>query len=160
MQPPDQAPPLKLLAWLKAQGFDPFDFPGAPPGSPQLYRRNGDIYAWDEAPGVVSDELQKECNRLRDENAKLKLVTPRPGILTSEFLLNAGGIVVVGVIAAQGQIEALADTLGPTAATALKALLAIIVAGAGNAYMSKRKADKSVEAEAKKQITQSKEMVP
>ena len=154
MQPPDCPPPLKLLAWLKMWGFEPVDIPGAPPGTPQWWRRNGDLYAWDEAPAAISTELAKECDRLAQENGKLKLVTPKPGILTSEFLLNAGGMLVVGIVAAQGQIADLAATLGPTAGTVVNVGMTIVIAAAGGVYAAKRKADKVVEADVKKQIVE------
>lgn len=149
MQPPDCPPPLKILAWLKAWGFEPIELQA---GSLPLYRRNGDIYAWDEAPAAVTMELAKECERLTQENGRLKLVTPKPGIFTSEFLLNAGGMIAVGVVAAQGQIAEFAATLGPTMGTVINIVMTIAIAGAGGVYAAKRKSDKSVEAQIKKQI--------
>lgn len=150
MQPPDYPPPAKILVWLKAWGFDEVVFQT---GSPPLYRRNGSIFAWDEAPAAVTSEMSADLERLRTENAKLAAVTPRKGIFTSEFLLNAGAMVAVGVTAAQGQLAELAAQLGPTAGTALNVAVTIVIAAAGGTYAAQRKAAKDVEAEAKKQIT-------
>lgn len=151
MQPPDAPPPLKILAWLKAWGFEPIELQA---GALPLYRRNGDIYAWDEAPAAVTMELAKECDRLTQENGKLKLVTPKPGIMTSEFLLNAGGMLAVGIVAAQGQIADFAATLGPVWGQVVSIGMTIAIAAAGGVYAAKRKADKVVEADVKKQIVE------
>ena len=157
MQPPDSAPPLNMLAWLKSVGFEAIDLPGAPAGTPQWWRRNGDLYSWDETPAAVTRELADENERLKAENAKFKAVTPAKGFFTSEFLLNAGAVLAVGIMAAQGQIEAFADTLGPQAGNLVKVVLAVFLAAAASEYKTKRALDKSKEADAKKQITDGKQ---
>lgn len=154
MQPPEHAPPAKVLAWLRQQGFEEIVFRV---GEQPLWRRNGMIYAWDEIPQAVTSEMAAELERLRGENAKLALVTPRRGIFTSEFLLNAGGVIAVGVTASQGQIAELAAHLGPTGAAVVNIAVAVIIAAAGGTYAANRKAAKELEAEAKKQIIATKE---
>ena len=94
MQPPEHAPPARLLNWLRQWGFEEITLQV---GSQPLWRRNGSIYAWDEAPSAVTAEMSVEVDRLRAENKKLAAVTPRRGILTSEFLLNTAGVIAVGV---------------------------------------------------------------
>lgn len=154
VQPPDYPPPAKILAWLRSWGFEEVTFRA---GDLPLWRRNGMIYAWDETPQAVTSELAADMDRVRSENVKLAAVTPRRGILTSEFLLNATGVVVIGITASQGQIAELTSHLGPTAGAALNLVVAFVVAAAGGTYTANRKAAKDVEAEAKKQITQGKE---
>lgn len=154
MQPPEHAPPAKVLAWLRQQGFEEIVFRV---GEQPLWRRNGMIYAWDEIPQAVTSEMAAELDRLREENANLASVTPRRGIFTSEFLLNAGGVIAVGVTASQGQIEEMAAHLGPTGAALVNIVVALIIAAAGGTYAANRKAAKELEAEAKKQIIATKE---
>lgn len=154
VQPPDYPPPAKILNWLRQWGFEEITFRV---GEPPLWRRNGMIYAWDEAPGAVTSEMSADLERLRGENAKLASVTPRRGIFTSEFLLNATGVVAVGITASQGQIADLASHLGPTGAAVVNAVVAFTIAAAGGTYAANRRSAKDLEAEAKKQITGPKE---
>lgn len=150
MQPPDTPPPAKILNWLRQQGFEEIVFRA---GEQPLWRKNGMIYAWDEIPGAITAELAAELERLRAENLKLASVTPRRGIFTSEFLLNIGGVIAVGVTASQGQIAELAEHLGPKGAAVVNVIVAIVVAAAGGTYAANRKQAKDAEAAAKKQIT-------
>lgn len=154
VQPPEHGPPAKVLAWLRQQGFEEIVFRA---GEQPLWRRNGMIYAWDEIPQAVTSDMAAELDRLRAENTKLASVTPRRGIFTSEFLLNAGGVIAVGITASQGQIAEMAAHLGPTGAAAVNVVVAIIIAAAGGTYAANRKVAKDAEAEAKKQIIQGKE---
>jgi hypothetical protein len=154
VQPPDHAPPAKVLSWLRLQGFEEIVFRA---GEHPLWRRNGMIYAWDEIPHAVTSEMAAELDKLRAENVKLASVTPRRGIFTSEFLLNAGGVIAVAVTASQGQISELAAHLGPTGAAVVNIAVAVIIAAAGGTYAANRKIAKELESEAKKQIVATKE---
>ena len=150
MQPPEFPPPIKLLAWLKAWKFEPVELTA---GGLPWYRRPGEVpVPWDEAPGQVTSELARENDRLTTENAKLKQVTPKPGWMTSEFLLNAGGVLAVGIAASQGQIQAIADSLGPQYGALAQVVITVVLAGAGMSYNAKRKADKALTAENVKQV--------
>lgn len=154
MQPPDYPPPAKILSWLQLWGFEEITFQA---GSLPLWRRNGMIYAWDEAPGAVTAEMAATIEELRAQNKKLAEVTPRRGIFTSEFLLHIGGLIAVGVTAAQGQITELAEHLGPKGAALVNIAVAIVIAAAGGTYAAHRRDMKDAEAQAKKQITGPKE---
>lgn len=115
------------------------------------------IYAWDETPAAVTSEMATTIDDLRAQNKKLADVTPRRGIFTSEFLLHVGGLIAVGVTAAQGQIAEMAEHLGPKGAALVNIAVAIVIASAGGTYAANRRAMKDAEAEAKKQITDKRE---
>ena len=151
--PPDCCPPANILAWLNAWRFKEIVLKE---GIPCWYKREGheEAVPWDRAPALVTSELARECDRLTTENAKLKTVTGKPGWLTSEFILNAGGVVALGIVAAQGQIADLADSLGQPWGGMVNIALTVIVAGAGGSYMAKRRTDKAKEVEAKKQLVE------
>jgi len=107
---------------------------------------------WTEAASQIAQELDAEIKRLREENTKLKVVTPSHGIFTSEFLVTAGGFVTVAIMGAQGQIAEFASTLSPQWGGLLNIIVTLIVAGGGGAYVASRKDVKAKEEQAKKQI--------
>jgi len=141
------SPPSALSDWLKARGFDTLMVNGT-----TLWRRGSWVGSWDQAPAVYTEQANKERLALEAENAKLRQVGNPMWDKLIEWVLHAGAVAVIGILAYQGEILQMAEHLGPAWSKAANVLVMVTVLWAGNQYRAKKQADAVSEQVAKEQI--------